>query len=219
MQAIRRTNPGAYRQPRFHYVDGDGTTALCGTDVTQVKGDRRGSWQAPRIERKDADGLGKYDAVCARCRAKLAPPASAAKLSIPEMKALLARAGDAGEQAFRDVAPRPMVVYTPKDVLGSLTGGPDGGPDPDQPVYYESEGICGSGGVIVRPGGSRFARWLLKEGYGSRDSYRGGVYLGAWRICGERGSQSYARWVAAADAITKVFRDAGIEARPQTWVD
>ena len=222
MKAIRKINPGAYRQPRWHLAADSGnagsTLTICGKDVAEIKGDRRGSWQRGRIEHKDASDLSEYS-ICATCRNKSKGGSGSVKLSVADMKALLARAGDAGETAWRDAIPTPMIVYTPKDVLGSLTGGDDGGIDPNEPVEFVSEGICGNAWVNIKPGGSRFARWLIKEGYARGGAYRGGVTLSTWKLCGERGSQSYARWCAAADAIASVLRDAGITAYAEHWVD
>jgi hypothetical protein len=219
LEAIRRINPGAYRQPRYHYAAEDGATrTLCGRDVTEIKGDRRGSWLRGQIERADAAAIEAY-AICTACRRKAEPATGGAvKLTKPAMKALLARAGDAGEKAFRDAVPTPMVVYTPKDMMASLTGGDDGGPDPTQPIYGVAEGVCGTAWVNIKPGGSRFARWLIKEGYGRTDSYRGGVNLSLYRVCGDRTSQSLTRWEAAAHAVAEVLREAGITAYADSWM-
>ena len=98
-----------------------------------------------------------------------------------------------------------MVVYTPKNVMGSLLGGDDGGaPNPTQPIYQVNEGVCGVAWVNIKPGTSRFARWLIKEGYGRSDSYRGGVNLRLWNVCGSRYSQSLTRWEAATRAVAEV---------------
>jgi hypothetical protein len=216
-EVIRKSNPGAYRQPRWHYAaDAESTRTICGRDVAEVKGDRRGSWRAGRVERRDADGIGY---VCAACTRKAKGAGGSVKLSKAAMKALLARAAEAGEKAYRDAVPTPMVVYTPKDPVASLLGGPDGGPDPSEPVYTVNEGICGSAWVNIRPGGSRLARWLIKEGYGRPDRYYGGVAVSLYRLCGDGGSQSYTRWVAAADAVAETLREAGITAYAQSRVD
>lgn len=221
MEAIRKNNPGAYRQPRWHLAaDAESSRTMCGRDVAEVRGDRRGSWQRGRIERKqvnDADLRGY--GICAACTRKVfATGGGSLKLSKAEMQNLLARAGEAGEAAFRAAIPEPMVVYTPKDTMSSLMGGDDGGPDPSQPVYNVSEGVCGTAWVNIKPGGSRFARWLVKEGYGRSDSYRGGVSLSLFRVCGDRMSQSLTRWEAAARAVAEVLREAGINAHPESWM-
>ena len=220
MQAIRKNNPGAYRQPRFHLaVDAESTRTMCGKDVADVKGDRRGSWQRGRIERKEVDDVQTDYSICAVCKRKVfAAGGGSLKLSKTEMQALLDRAGAAGEKAFRDAVPTPMVVYTPTNMLGSLMGGDDGGVDTTKPVDYVSEGVCGTAWVNVKPGGSRFARWLIKEGYGRSDSYRGGVSLSLYRVCGDRMSQSLTRWEAAARAVAEVLREAGITANAESWM-
>lgn len=217
MEAIRKINPGAYRQPRWHYAaDAGSTGTACGRDVAEITGDRRGSWRGGRIERRDADGMSEYE-ICGACRRKVHGGGSI-KLSKAEMKALLARAGEAGETAFRAAIPEPMIVYTPADPVGSLLGGDDGGPDPNEPVYQVNEGVCGTAWVNIKPGGSRFARWLIKEGYARPDSYRGGASLSLYRVCGDRGSQSLTRWSAAAREIARVLREAGIDATPEEWM-
>jgi hypothetical protein len=218
MEVIRKTNPGAYRQSRWHYAaDGESTRTLCGKDVAEIKGDRRGSWVRGRVERKNESDLSSYEGyVCAVCKRRADGSVGSIKLSKTAMAELLARAIAAGDQAFADAIPTPMVVYTPKDMMGSLTGGDDGGPDPSQPVYRVNEGVCGTAWVNVKPGTSRFARWLVKEGYGRPDSYRGGVSL--YQIGGDRMSQSLTRKEAAAHAVAEVLREAGIKAYGQSWM-
>jgi hypothetical protein len=219
MEAIRKTNPGAYRQPRWHYAtDSDSSRTICGKDVSEIKGDRRGSWSRGRIERQDAGSLSEY-AICSTCRNKASGGGGSTKLSTAEMKSLLARAAEAGEKAFREAIPTTMYVGTPKDVMGSLMGGDGGGFDPNENIYEVREGVCGFGWVSVRPGGSRFARWLIKEGYGSPDSYAGGVRMSLWKICGDRGSQSLTRWEAAAYAVAEVLREGGITAYGESRID
>lgn len=143
----------------------------------------------------------------------------AVKLSESEMQALLARAAQAGEKAFREAIPAPMLVGTPRDMMGSLMGGDGGGFDTGQPIYQVNEGVCGFGWVTVRPGGSRFARWLVKNGIGRTDSYAGGVRISLWMICGDRGSQSLTRWEAAAYAVAEVLREGGITAYGDSRID
>lgn len=221
MQAIRKNNPGAYRQPRWHLaVDAESTRTMCGRDAADVKGDRRGSWQRGRIERwevNDAD-LRNYQ-ICAACSRKVfATGGGSIKLSKAEMQELLDRAGAAGDAAFKAAIPTPMIVYTPANMMGSLMGGDDGGADPNEPVYQVNEGVCGTAWVNVKPGGSRFARWLIKEGRGRTDSYRGGVSLSLYTVCGDRMSQSLTRWEAAAQAVAEVLREAGIKAYAESWM-
>jgi hypothetical protein len=218
MDVIRKVNPGAYRQPRYHYAaDAESTRTICGKDVAEIKGDRRGSWVRGRIERKDASDMADYS-ICVTCRNRVKGGGGSIKMSKAAMKALLARAGEAGETAFRGAIPTPMIVYTPADMMGSLTGGDDGGADPNEPVYRVNEGVCGTAWVNIKPGGSRFARWLVKEGYGRSDSYRGGITLSLYAVCGDRGSQSLARWEAAAHAVASVLREASITAHAETWM-
>jgi hypothetical protein len=218
MEVIRKTNPGAYRQPRWHYAaDADSTRTICGKDVAEIKGDRRGSWVRGRIERRD-EADRDYYGICTICTRRAKGGGGSVKLTVADMKALIARAAEAGEKAYRDAIPTPMVVYTPKNMMASLMGGDDGGADPNEPVYGVAEGVCGTAWVNIKPGGSRFARFILKEGMGRADSYRGGVNLSPYSICGDRGSQSLTRWEAAAHAIAEVLRDAGIKAYGESWM-
>ncbi len=138
---------------------------------------------------------------------KQAPP----KLTEQEMEALYARAAAAGEKAFREAIPTPMIVGEAIG-LGSEI-------DYSKPTYYVSEGICGAPGVRVVPGTSRFARWLKKTGRSLGTAYRGGTSMKVWEMCGDRGSQSYARWDAASQAIVATLREAGITAYNESWVD
>jgi hypothetical protein len=141
------------------------------------------------------------------------------KLSTGEMEALFARAGEAGRKAFEDAKPVPMIVGTPKNMMASLLGGDDGGFDPNEPIYHVADGVCGFAWVNVRPGGSRFARWLIKNGHGKRDSYAGGVYLSLYGWCVPGMSQSLQRKEAAAHAVAEVLREAGIDAYSQSRID
>jgi hypothetical protein len=74
-------------------------------------------------------------------------------------QAALADAYDRGLAAAAALTPRPMVVGTPKNLMGSLLGGDDGGFDPNEPIYFESEGVCGFAWVTVR-GSTPFQNWL-----------------------------------------------------------
>src|SRR5262252_1109132 len=107
MEVIRKNNPGAYRQPRWHYAaDAESSRTICGKDVDEVKGDRRGSWQRGRIERKSAEGMRDYE-ICTTCVRRVSGGGGSIKMSKPEMKALIARAAEAGETAYREAIPAP----------------------------------------------------------------------------------------------------------------
>jgi hypothetical protein len=135
----------------------------------------------------------------------------AVKLSETEMRELHARALAAADQAFYDARPQPMIVYEPGDPVASLLGRDDGGLANARRVYEPvMDGACGFAWVTVRPGTSRFARWLVKHGIARSDSYYGGVSV--WAPGGDPGSQSYERKMAAATAYAAVLSEAGITA-------
>lgn len=135
----------------------------------------------------------------------------AVKLSTSEMQDIVARALAAADQAFADAIPTPMIVYEPGDPVASLLGKDDGGLAGARHIYAPvMDGACGFAWVNVRPGTSRFARWLVKTGQARTDSYYGGVTI--WAPGGDRYSQSYTRKMAAATAYADVLREAGITA-------
>lgn len=73
---------------------------------------------------------------------------------------------------------------------------------------------CGFAWVNIKPGTSRFARWLKKKNYARTDSYYGGVtYWVATRTQCVMKKESYAR------AMAKVLTDAGFRAYAQSRLD
>lgn len=108
------------------------------------------------------------------------------------------KAYQAGNAAANAAIPEPMIVQD------AQTGY----------VYAPiMDGVCGFAWVIVRPGNSRFARYL-KEERGCRKGYRGGIsyYVGGY-------GQSYTRKVAFAEAFAATLRDAGIDAYAEGRLD
>jgi len=79
--------------------------------------------------------------------------------------------------------------------------------------YHVSEGMCGFAWVNVKPGTSKFARWLKTNADGYKD-YHGGISV--W--ISEFG-QGIARKEACAKAIARVLRLAGITAYGQSRLD
>lgn len=95
----------------------------------------------------------------------------------------------AGRAAVSAMTPTPMVVGTPRDMMGSLMGGDGGGFDPGQPVYYVSDGVCGFAEVLVRSEkgeagteSRKFEKWLkgqvateypAYQAFGAYDDERG----------------------------------------------
>lgn len=108
----------------------------------------------------------------------------------------------AAQKAHAEAIPTPMTVIEqgPWDTL-------------PRKAWHVSEGACGFGSVVVRPGNSSFALWLVNNGY-ARKAYGGGV-----RISTNFGSQSVARAEAAAYALADVLREAGIKAYGQSNLD
>ena len=133
--------------------------------------------------------------------------------------ALYKKAMAAGDAAAAAAIPAPMVVGTPKNLLGSLMGGDDGGFDPAKPVYYVSEGVCGRATVVIRPGNSSFARFVMKNDYGYKRYYGGVAMSVVSRTSPLFRSQSYERYQAAASAAAAVLREAGIDAYVDSWMD
>lgn len=90
-------------------------------------------------------------------------------------------AREAGWDAHESALPAPM----------NVTSG-------DQ-SWHIAEGACGFAWVVIRPGTSSFARWLIKEGHASK-AYSGGVQI--WVATQ---SQSLTRKAAYADAFAAVL--------------
>jgi hypothetical protein len=201
---IVRKRSYSYDRARAHLAESaEAEKAICGRALPRFR-------TAKAASTEEVESLRRTYAICQGCRKKLTGPESAPKLSEEAMEALYRRALAAADAAWEAAVPRPMIVGTPKNMMASLMGQDGGGLDPEKPIYYESEGACGFAWVIVRPGTSRFARFLKAKGYGQYDDYRGGVSI--WSPGGERMSQSYARKIAAAHAFAEVLREAGIKA-------
>jgi hypothetical protein len=79
--------------------------------------------------------------------------------------------------------------------------------DYSKPTHFVSEGVCGFAWVVIKPGTSKFARWLKENKLARRDEYYGGVTV---RVSDY--NQSYTRKSAYAHAFANVLRDAGIRA-------
>ena len=135
------------------------------------------------------------------------------KLTKTEMRALFDKAYAAGLEAGKTVGVTPMVVGTPKNLMGSLTGGDDGGFDENEPVYFVEGGVCGYAWVTVRPANSSFALWL-KKNKGASTGYYGGMQLWVREF-----GQSMQRKEAFAKAFAEVLREAGINAFSESRMD
>lgn len=131
---------------------------------------------------------------------------AAPKFSLVSAEALYNKAHAAGLKAGQDAVPNPMIVGSPRNPMGSLMGGDDGGLDPNKDMWYVSEGVCGFAWVTVRPGNSSFARRLASLGIGHK------AYYGGWEIWVGEFGQSMARKEAYAQAFAEVLREAGVQA-------
>jgi hypothetical protein len=137
----------------------------------------------------------------------------------------LIRAADAaGEKAVADASIQPMLVGTPQNMMASLMGQDDGGFDPEQPVYYVADGVCGFAWINCKATateGRKFLNWLKGSVKSSKpfsavqpastqeprqDTYYKGVsiWIGGF-------GQSMQRKEAYGRAFAAVLNEAGID--------
>lgn len=109
-----------------------------------------------------------------------------------EFKELYERAYEEGLKAGKEAFPTPMVIKGYAPIM---------------------DGVCGFAWVNVKPGNSKFANYLKKNGY-ARKSYGGGVDI--W--IGEFG-QSMDRKEKMAYKMAEIFREAGIRAYANSRMD
>lgn len=123
-----------------------------------------------------------------------------------DWEALYCKARLAGLAAGDNHTPRPMTVEAHANPLD----------DSSKVVksYHVPEGLCGFAWVNIKPGTSRFARFLKDKGYGRTDSYYGGVTI--WI---SNHGQSYERKRAHAAAFAAVLTGAGISATAMSRLD
>lgn len=126
---------------------------------------------------------------------------------------LWAEACDKAQDAWIKAKPTPIVVYTPKGLF-------DDTPDLEQPVYYEAEGVCGFGWIVVKDSRTRFARWLAKHDIGTKSSYYGGRLISSCDLVpADRQSQSYDRKAVAVEAGAGILRQYGIDCYAMSRLD
>lgn len=128
-----------------------------------------------------------------------------AKSDNAKWSALWDKALAAGLAAGKGASPTPMVVVeraNPFDRTSPVTRG-----------WEVPDGVCGFAWVVIRPGNSSFARWLVKRGLG-RAGYGGGVHV--WV---DAHNQSLTRKEAHGSAMAEVFRDAGVHAHMHSRMD
>lgn len=80
--------------------------------------------------------------------------------------------------------------------------------------YGNDYGACGFAWVNIKPGNSRFAKWLKANKYARSDDYCGGVTI--WISVG---GQSIDLKETYAIAMAKVFKDAGFNAYAASRLD
>lgn len=129
------------------------------------------------------------------------------------LEAAWAEAQEQARQAWIAAKPSPIMIYSPKGLF-------DDTPDLKQPVYYEAEGVCGFGWIIVEDGRSRLAKWLAKQDIGTQSAYYGGRMVSSTNLVPEdQASQSLARKEAAVYAAAKVLQEAGFRVRALSRID
>jgi len=119
---------------------------------------------------------------------------------------IVRHAKEVGAEAVRNLHVVPMTVVE-ADVL-------TGRPKPGGARYVVDDGVCGFASINVKPGTSRFARYLVESGLASRDHFRGGV---TWYISDF--NQSLQRKEAFAFAAASVLRGYGIKAYASSRMD
>lgn len=172
-----------------------------------------GRWRIRKDGKRTAQYLLVNDDFLRYASKKTERPKTAARFTDAEARDLYERADAAGKAAAEAARPTPMMVGTPKNFLGSLMGGDDGGFDPDQPTYYVAEGVCGFAWVTVRPATSSFARWLKKN------THAGTGYYGGMQLWVRGYGQSMERKAAYAAAFAKVLTEAGLDAYSESRMD
>jgi len=80
--------------------------------------------------------------------------------------------------------------------------------------YFVADGVCGFAWVNVKPGTSKFARWLKATGKARTDSYYGGVTIWVSDF-----GQSMQKKEIFARALAKRFQAAGIKAYAASRMD
>jgi len=114
-----------------------------------------------------------------------------------------------------------MVVGTPKNLLGSLMGGDDGGFDSEQPIYHVAGGVCGFAWVKISPARGKLVTYLKKKGIGRRDTYSGGYSISSNDIYRPAGAliQSLEIAEATCRAAAESLRSDGINAYCESRMD
>lgn len=121
-------------------------------------------------------------------------------------KNLYMQAHAAGEAAAQACVPVPMRVLQHASAANDAS--------PVVQSWDVPDGACGFAWINIKPGTSRFCKYLKSADIGRTDSYYGG-----WTIWVHDYNQSHARKVAYAGAFARVLCDAGINAYSMNRLD
>ncbi len=150
---------------------------------------------------------------------KLIAEANVNRASKLESVEILNQAYKAGEKAYEDCVPTPMIVQQYQDMLNDNS--------PVEKSYHVPEGVCGFAWVNLKCKGKGFTfiNDLKKEGLATSDhnSFNGepfkiDSYYGGYTYW-VSGSQSMERKIAFASAFAKVLTDAGINCHAYSRMD
>jgi hypothetical protein len=104
-----------------------------------------------------------------------------------------------GDEAAKRKSPTPMYVMDS---------------DSGRVIEQVNDGVCGFAWVNIKPGTSRLAKWMVKEGYARKDSYYGGVTVWIHDF-----NQSMEKKEAYATAYARALCEAGYAAMPMSRMD
>jgi hypothetical protein len=128
------------------------------------------------------------------------------KINKDEFKELYDKAYAAGMKAGEEKIPVPMLVTEHVNQLNDSS--------PIKRAWGVVDGVCGFASICGIKGTSAFGKWLVKNGKGRKDDYRGGVFV--W--VGEFG-QSLEKKTAFASAFAGVLLEAGVSCYPESRMD
>jgi hypothetical protein len=128
------------------------------------------------------------------------------KLSDQACEKLYRDADLAGAAAVHGLRVTPMVVQQHVDMLNDKS--------PVTKEWVVPDGPCGFAWVNVKPGNSKFAKWLKAKGYAHADSYEKGVSMSIFSY-----NQSIQKKACYAAAFAEVLRNAGINAYSNSRMD
>ena len=127
-------------------------------------------------------------------------------MSEKEFEKIYKEAHEAGLSALNKTKPTPIRAVQRANLL-----------DDNSPIvmdYGTIPGVCGFAWINVKPGTSRFCRWLKKKGYGDTDGYYGGITI--WV---RYGGQTLELKEAYARAFADVLRKHNIDAYDMSRID